>query len=206
MVPEESPSPRTVPSGWGRLTMSPFVQRSIAAPGRAGFTLLELMLAMVVLTLAVSMLATSMGSLGSIGSQQSERAQASEAARTVLERMRDVPFDEIFARYNNEPTDDPEGEGTAPGCHFSAGELEIWDTDSDGFVGYVYFPGNGLELREDASHEKLGLPRDLNLDGTIETEDVSENYRLLPVEVRVEWTSRGARREYRVWTQFAPLL
>ena len=186
--------------------MSPFAQKRRPDSRRSGFTLLELMLAMVVLTLAVGMLATSMGSLGSIGSQQSERAEASEAARTVLERMRNVPFDDIFATYNADPADDPDGEGTAPGCHFSAGDLEAWEGDEDGFVGYIYFPGNGLELREDTTHEMLGLPRDLDLDGAIESVDVSADYRILPVEVRVEWTSRGARREYRVWTQFAPLL
>jgi prepilin-type N-terminal cleavage/methylation domain-containing protein len=186
--------------------MSPFVQSHRAATRRSGFTLLELTLAMVVLTLAAGMLATSMGSVGSIGSAQSERAIASEAARTILERMRNVPFNELFATYNANPADDPDGEGTAPGCHFAAGELEPWGNDQDGSVGFVYFPGNGTELREDSTHEKLGLPRDLDLDGTVGAEDVSESYRLLPVEVRVEWTSRGARREFRIWTQFAPIL
>lgn len=186
--------------------MSPCAHTRRATARRRGFTLLELMLAMVVLTLAVGMLATSVGSMGSIGSQQSERAHASEAARTVLERMRDVPFEDIFATYNANPADDPDGEETAPGCHFSAGDLEAPLDDEDGFVGYVYFPGDGLELREDTSHEKLGLPRDLDLDGTVESVDIASDYRLLPVEIRVEWISRGARREYRLWTQFAPLL
>jgi hypothetical protein len=58
-------------------------------------------------------------------------------------------------------------------------------------VGTIQFPtfdpGTGVELREDFVDAQMGMPADLNGDGTIDDADHSGDYRFLPVRVRVQW-------------------
>lgn len=56
----------------------------------------------------------------------------------------------------------------------------------------------GWTLREDFSNEALGLPRDLNGDSIVDSEDHSEDYGLLPILIRVEWEGRHGPRLYEV--------
>ena len=69
-----------------------------------------------------------------------ERVKAVEAVRSLLEEMRSLPCGELFARYNDDPNDDPEGKSTAPGRHFRVEGLEAQDGDVDGFVGEIILP------------------------------------------------------------------
>jgi prepilin-type N-terminal cleavage/methylation domain-containing protein len=56
----------------------------------------------------------------------------------------------------------------------------------------------GWTLREDFSDESLGLPRDLNGDSIIDSEDHSEDYVILPILIRIEWEGRHGPRIYEV--------
>jgi hypothetical protein len=59
--------------------------------------------------------------------------------------------------------------------------------------GIISFPGTG-ELREDVTDDALGMPMDLNADGSIDDQDHATDYRLLPVRIRVQWAgSHGAK-------------
>ncbi len=69
-----------------------------------------------------------------------ERAEATEAAWTVLEAMRHEHFLEIFPRFNADPRDDPEGEGTAPGHRFRVEGLSPLEDAPDETVGTIVFP------------------------------------------------------------------
>ena len=166
-------------------------RRPRPATSRAGFSMLEVMLVMIVMTLAISMLAGTISSTAKMGPLQIENAIATEAARKNLEFMRIHELTEVFARFNADPADDPDGAGTAPGQNFQVEGLSPRAGDADGMCGRIRFPGDGIDLREDVNDGQLGMPRDLNLDGVVETVDVSDSYVILPVEVRIEWRAEG---------------
>ncbi len=157
--------------------------------------MLEVMLVMVVMTLAVSMLAGTITSTAKMGSLQLENAIATEAARERLEFMRIQTFDELFSRFNEDPADDPDGVGTAPGADFEVTGLSAQENDLDNLCGKIRFPVRVAQLREDLIDDKLGMPRDLDMDGAITSDNVADRYLVLPVEVAVQWESGGIQRE-----------
>ena len=137
--------------------------------------MLEVMLVMVVMTLAVSMLAGTITSTAKMGTLQLENAIATEAARERLEFMRIQDFDELFARFNEDPADDPGGAGTAPGANFDVLGLSPRETDLDNLCGQIRFPVRSGELREDLVDAKLGMPRDLDMDGAVTSNNVGQS-------------------------------
>jgi len=60
-----------------------------------------------------------------------------------------------------------------------------------------------LQLREDVVDNALGMPRDLNGDGVVDTNDHSLDYRLLPVRIRFDWTGKGGRSTLEIKTLLA---
>ncbi|MBM3976393.1 MAG: type II secretion system protein [Planctomycetes bacterium] len=169
---------------------------------RAGLTLVELMMVMVVLTVAVSMLAGSMSSAARLGPVQRENALAGEGARRMLETLRGQPFMDIYALYNADPSDDPGGAGTAPGSGFAIQGLEPLADDADGLPGEILFPTQTPPLFENGTWLELGLPRDLDLDGVIDATDHSDDYQILPIEVRIRWRGVNGARSLSLYTQF----
>lgn len=172
--------------------------------GSSGLSLVEVTI-MMVLFLA--------GSLGfsralkdsiDLGKTNHESALAREAAQQVLETMRGVPFDEVFARYNSDPDDDPGGVDTADGTGFAVNGLNPLASDVDGFVGEVVMPelnaAGVCELREDLEDASFGMPRDLNLDGLLDAANHSADYRIMPVLVRMQWRGPTGPRKFSVHT------
>ncbi len=119
-----------------------------------------------------------------------EISVAMEAGRRFAEQMpASVPFENIFAAYNYDPSDDPVG-CTCPGSVFSVQGLELGGGQGGLAVGEVFFPADPLDptsLREDSADPELGLPRDLDGDGQVDGVDHSGDYRLLPVSIRMSW-------------------
>lgn len=107
---------------------------------RAGVSLVEVLVAMTILTIAFGMYASTVFSTKVQRAILRENAIAAEAARNMLEEIADQEFDAIFALYNETPTDDPGGEGTAPGCRFDVPGLDAWDGAGDGWAGEIVFP------------------------------------------------------------------
>ena len=164
---------------------------------RAGFTLLEVMVAMSILVIALT------GALGLLLQNmvvtEAHRRQvaAIKAAEQRIEQLRDTQttnLHEIYNLYNNDPADDPGGPGTGPGPNFDVPGLLLQSGDTDGFCGRVYFPtttvGANEELREDSSVTELGGGT-IDFDGLngIDSNDhsLNDNLTLLPVCVIVEW-------------------
>jgi prepilin-type N-terminal cleavage/methylation domain-containing protein len=176
--------------------------RSLRSCARSGLTLLELMMVLVVLTVAVSMLASSMGSAAKLAPVQRENALAAEAARRTFETMRSQPFELVFALYNGDSSDDPGGAGSAPGSGFEIEGLAPAADDADGLPGEVLFPTQAPPLLENGTWLELGLPRDLDLDGEVDAVDHSGDYRILPVEVRIRWRGPNGTRQMSLYTQF----
>jgi prepilin-type N-terminal cleavage/methylation domain-containing protein len=176
---------------------------------RAGFSLIELTIVMVIMTVAVLMLSSTMTSSSRVGPMLREDAIANTAATFQLETLRTLPFDSIYARHNDLPGDDPDGSGTAPGRHFAVEGLTVRPDDEDGHVGRFVFPEGSVGsaggvllqgLREDIALSHLGLPRDLNGDGLLDSANRAGDYIYLPVELVLEWQSASGPRSMRFQT------
>lgn len=174
-----------------------------AAYACAGFSIVELMIVLTVLTVGIGMFAGTLGSIMGLGPSLRDSARAVEASRSLVESMRAQPFEQVWALYNADPGDDPAGAGTAPGAGFAVTGLSAVPGDADGLVGRVVFPEIGGELREDSAEVDLGMPRDLDLDGAQDGDDHALDYRVLPVLVRVEWRGKGPARRVDLYTTIA---
>jgi prepilin-type N-terminal cleavage/methylation domain-containing protein len=172
--------------------------------GRRGFTMLEVLIVVMVLTIAMTMVTGTMASASKLGPLQRERARASEAARAMLELLRIEPFHRVFELYNTDTEDDPAGPGTAPGPHFEVEGLPVPEGDADGMCGRVRLPEakDASGLFETVVDPRLGLPRDLNGNGEIDEDAVTVGYTLLPVEIIVEWESQGQVHQFAIQTMF----
>ena len=173
-----------------------------------GISLIEVMISFLILTVAVLILSSTItASVAHTGSKR-ERALAAEALMNTLESMHAVPFEDLFALYNADPGDDPEGPGTAPGNRFHVPQLDPLPMalkDDEAWVGEIILPGQGPELFENVELPDLGLPRDLNGDLAIRETDVSDRYQILPVIVRVRWLSAKSARTLAMPTIFSGL-
>jgi len=191
---------------------------------RAGFTLVELLVAMSVLLVAASIFYRLLASTTQLRGMNRENAVAVDAARVCLEQMRNRDFRELWSLYNDDPADDPGGPGTAPGRRFVVEELDPLPGSTDDTVGEVILPAqltqvevttqtggkllggttttivDELWLREDVVDPELGLPRDLNGDNVVDSENHAGDYLILPVCIVVRWQGQFGERSLRVVT------
>lgn len=181
---------------------TPLVRRAAPARGagcpvraracrRGGFTLVEVMVSSLVLVIGALGLLASVTAADRMVESSRQTRTAFDAARAVCEDMRSRSLSEVFAAYNATTVDDPSG-ATAPGVDFDVRGLSATLDDADGRVGEVHFPSaDGLTLREDVVDRNLGMPRDLDGDGAVETGAMLAAPLVLPVTIRVRW--RGPR-------------
>lgn len=152
---------------------------------RAGFTLVEAVFAIAII---VAALLTTIGSVGSamrVTRTVTEREQVTRAAIAKLAEIEGTAFDKVFATYDEEKTNDPNGPGSAPGAAFDIAGFS--PPSGVAKVGSIVLPVVGTQLREDVAIPELGMPRDLNGDGKIDAVDHSGDYQLLPVLLQVQW-------------------
>jgi hypothetical protein len=177
----------------------------------AGFALIEVALALLVI--AVATLGSVSWTLSGMSLEASNREMADghDAMRVLLEELQEVPFDEVFARFNDLPGDDPAGAGSARGSTFSieatrkANFLDRTpDSPSKGTIAYrkvplevqISFPidedGNLSEAAQGA--EWGDRTWDFDGDGKITADALNTRYMLLPVRVRIRWSgAKGTR-------------
>lgn len=175
--------------------------------GRQGFTMLEITVSIMILTVAAYILSSTIGASLSHTVSKREQATAVEAATSVLESMRATTFLDLFVSYNSNPDDDPLGPGTAPGPTFDVPGLDPI-IDARGVarpVGRVFLPEVDGQLREDAELQALGMPRDLNGDIRVDAVDHSADFLVLPAIVRIEWRGRLGPRHLELSTMFCDL-
>jgi type II secretory pathway pseudopilin PulG len=171
-------------------------------------TIIELMVASTILLLALlSFTKVIVFSTGTTEVQH-DVMMAREATRQAIETIQSAEFSDIFALYNSDPTDDPEGYGTGPGDGISVDGLTPPSGTTATTVGQIVFPAifddaGDLQIREDYVDAALGMPRDLNGDGVIDSEDHSDDYQLLPVRVLVEWEGKSGTARLEVRTLLA---
>ncbi len=179
--------------------------RRLRARSRTGFTLVEIMISLTVLTAAVYLLSSTITATMTHTSKRKERTLAMEAAMNVLERMRAEPFRLLAAKYNSWTKDDPLGTGTAPGHRFDVPGLTPMPENASGMVGEIIMPTDRAKVREDLSMPTLGLPRDLNGDFVIDNRDHMLDYMILPVVVRIEWQGAAGASELEVTSMFSAI-
>lgn len=170
---------------------------------RAGFTLIEVMVAILVLTVAVQILSSTVTASISYSRVKRERGLAVVAATNVIEEMHALPFFDVYATYNGNAADDPFGAGTAPGSRFDVPGLD--PVDGAASVGRVEFPERNGMLCETVVDERLGTPRDLNGDMLIDGADRAEDHLVLPVVIVVEWKSKLGNRRFEIATMLMDL-
>jgi prepilin-type N-terminal cleavage/methylation domain-containing protein len=196
---------------------------------RAGFSIIEVVVTLSILVVAGSLFCQMLLSGRRVRQVNRESTLAADAARVVLERMRNESFLYVYRDYNEDPSDDPLGNGTGPGATFDVEGLEPLGDTEHPTVGTITFPtvtvqvgGGGGKLggksggvsggtvgtvhwylREDSENELLGMPRDLNGDNKIDTVNHSTDYLILPVCVRLEWKSTTGTRKFELVTQLA---
>lgn len=163
--------------------------------GRAGFSLIELLVATTVLVLGMLGAIGTLTTVNGLGESNRESILASQAARSMIESLQAEAFEDVFERFNADPGDDPGGAATAPGPGFDVPGLTPQAGDADGLAGSVLFPVSaGNVLREDLVDARFGMPRDLNGDDVVDGEDHTFDRIVLPVRVRIEWTGRSGDR------------
>lgn len=169
-------------------------------------SLVEVVLVLGILAVAFGMLSTTLIANNRTQEINRDSARSAEAARVLFETMRNLDFTDIYATYNSDPEDDPDGAGTAPGVDFGVAGLDVLPGDPDGMVGRIVLPELEVDavwqLREDVVDADLGLPRDLNGDTIIDDEDHSLDYLVLPVRLELEWQGRFGPRRMTVSAMF----
>jgi hypothetical protein len=179
--------------------------RNVTASTRGGFTLIETCIAVGVMTIAMVCFSSVVASSTRMGADTRQASIAGHAARSVLESMRCRPFELVARLYDSDPSNDPDGSGTAPGRWFAIEGLDVAPADDDGFVGEVILPEVERQIREDSTDERLGMPRDLDGDTVIDDLDHGTDYRLLPVLVRIRWNGPRGERTLDMSTMLAPM-
>ena len=154
-------------------------------------TLLEIAVGIAILVTGILGFAQAMVVLERGQVRTREVGRATQAARQMLERIQAEAFPDAFRNFNGDPNDDPAGPNTGAGKNFNVFGLSARLDDADGFAGEVIFPtpaGLPGSLMENVVDSKLGMPRDLNGDGAINTVvSYASTYTILPVRVRVQW-------------------
>jgi len=172
----------------------------------SGFSLVEIVLVLAVVSVASMIYAQTVASSRRLEPIAEETGIAADAARVVIERIRARDIDEILALFDADPSNDPGGPGTAPGSTFAVEGLAI--PPSRVPVGRIEFPMLDGRLAEDQSDDMLGMPRDLNADGLIDELDHREDWVVLPIRVRLEWSPRGGgatTRDFEIYTMIPRL-
>ncbi len=177
-------------------------------------TVLELILASAIFLVAVSVFMRAVLSMSGQRAINRENAIAADAVRNLIETMRNEDFEEVFALYNDDESDDPVQLEPIPGHRFAVAGLNPLEDSPDGLVGEVFFPSvdvsvppaePDLELRESVVDANLGTPRDLNGDSLVDGLDHSSDYYILPISIRLDWQGRHGPREYITTTMLCDL-
>ena len=178
------------------------VRARAGSRGRSGFSLVEVMVSLLVITVASYILTSSVMASVVNAAQRREKAAAAEALSNMVEELRARPAGEVFALYNDDPSDDPYGPGTGFGHEFDIPGLDPQrNNKGEAFaIGEILMPGRGAWLDESFSQPEFGLPRDLDGSLFVEAGDCSSRYVLLPLIVRARWTGRLGDREIKIAT------
>ncbi len=138
-----------------------------------GFTLVEVMAATVLMTVSLAGLGVVFVSSHRSQEMGIEQSVVAHAVRRTVEQMRGEAFADIATLYT--------------GYQFTLNEI-----GGSGTVTVI--------VDETATVPELGLPRDLDGDGSASSYDVTASYVLLPVRVDVTWPASFGNRTRTLYT------
>lgn len=152
----------------------------------AGFTLVEIGLAMTILLVALMAMGASTLRMSSLRRQNRERAVAQNAIRTISEQIH-ATADRV-RRESGDWASDFGAELAAGGSLGPTFDIQsLTPQNGQPSVGTITVVFD--ETATDAALGfELGMPRDLDGDGAVDNTDVSNTARILPVIVRAQWT------------------
>jgi prepilin-type N-terminal cleavage/methylation domain-containing protein len=173
-------------------------RKQIQESRQGGVTLLEVTVSMAVLSVAFLALAQGLERTSRVRSTEREAVLAFQVAEHVMAEVEGTPFDQLWRRYNDDPSDDPASGAAAPGSVRALDDLTVAGEELSIPLGLleegtvmVRLPMTGsgptAVLSELAQDEPLGCPRDLNGDGLLSPGSRAADHVLLPVEVVVQW-------------------
>ena len=178
------------------------LKKADGSPGAEwGATMIDTIVAIGILAVVITGFFAVMASNIKLDAANRETALATASANQVLERMEGVPISEVYALFNESTADDPPGGEQVPGHLFEVAGLSTAGGENMA-TGEIVFPTSPLDglLREDSQIPVLGLPMDLNADGTIDGKDHAGDYALLPVLIRLSWQGATGPRTFEVHT------
>lgn len=166
--------------------------RRVRAGHESGFSLVEMMVATVLLAIGGVGATGAIISSTSLNSQNREVGLATHGARRTIEWLDSLPYQEVLDRFVSPPSSDGEEEDVfAPPLAFSVDGLSPARDDPDQIVGAILLPLGGARSAEvslGGATAFSGEAWDLDLDGSVGSKDRSTtNPRILPVVVRVDW-------------------
>jgi hypothetical protein len=180
-----------------------------ASGSRRGFSIVEVLVVASLTMVALVAISGVLGKSIDLNEVNRETARATDGLREMMEVLQGFEeFPRLYATYNAWPDDDPDGPDTAPGNGFAVPGLSPVAGDEDGLVGEIVFPtfeGDfGPELREDVDDATLGMPRDLSGNGLVDIGvNYADDYRLLPVALRLRWEGASGERTMEIRTLIA---
>ena len=163
--------------------------------GNAGFTLIELAIAISVLMIGMVTVLSATSRMHSLRKQTRERTLAQNAVRSMTERIHARSYEFSSApdtwAANMVAALGPDGE--FGGGFDVRGIATLDDRPSDGTITVLT---DERTTAQDAKF-RIGMPRDLNGDGDADDSDVSGDARILPVLLEVRWRSQSGIGSYR---------
>lgn len=155
---------------------------------RAGFGLVDICVALFVLATSLGVLVSAVFSGIRLARSDEETAVASQALRAALARIDALTAREAFAILNDEEADDIVGQ--TKDTYLVLEETILGDRSGEPVTIQVTFPVDEQQpgvVREDLELPALGLPRDLDGDGAIDSSDHADDLVILPVLLQLEW-------------------
>jgi hypothetical protein len=157
----------------------------------AGFALIEVIVSFSALLIVLLGFSRMLLSSRMASATTHEATLAKEAARALIEQLAALDVETAYQRYNSSTADDPGGGVVSPGASFAVRGLEALDDDADGLPGEILFPEAGGVLSESLVLPQYGWPIPMNGDGDTDDADVSGDFTLLPVVVRIRYRTAG---------------
>ncbi|HEX6812594.1 MAG TPA: hypothetical protein VF384_13290 [Planctomycetota bacterium] len=173
--------------------------------GAAGFSLIEVLVANIVLAVSVLVYVQCIGTQSKLNRATEEKALAVVTLGRFVERLRaDTNWATLYARLrplSMESTDDAKLSDLAIDPALKTWPVTNYYSDvsvppSLGRVTFlVQVPATDsmgvVALRESAPAPRYGLPRDLNGDGAIDSGPRNDDYTALPAVIRLRWERAG---------------